>query len=122
MMKYFLAFLLCAFTGVASAGNVTLNWTYNHTTCADNSALTNCPVTGFEIQEQVNSVWTVKNGVAAAARTTTYTDVTPGRHCYRVRTNSNGTFSVPSNEVCIDVPASAPRAPVVTITIAVSTQ
>lgn len=121
-MKYFLSALLFLFAGVAGAGNVTLNWTFNPTTCADGAPLVNCPATGFEIQELVGEIWTVKNGVAATSRTTSYTNVSAGRHCYRVRTNSNGTFSAPSNEACIDVPASAPRAPVITVTITVTEQ
>lgn len=119
-MKYLFTLVALLFAGVASAGNVTLNWVYNSTTCADGSALTNCTATGFEIQEQVNNVWTVKNGVAATLRTTSYTNVSPGRHCYRLRTNANGTYSDPSNEACIDVPASAPRAPTITVTITVT--
>jgi hypothetical protein len=119
-MKALFVLVALLFASVASAGNVTLNWTFNATDCADGSALSNCAATGFEIQEQVNGVWTVKNGVAATARTTSYTNVAAGRHCYRVRTNANGTFSVPSNEACIDVPASAPRAPVITVTITVT--
>lgn len=119
-MKYVFALVALLFASVASAGNVTLNWVFNATTCADGSALANCTVTGFEIQEQINSIWTVKNGVAAASRTHSYTDVSPGRHCYRLRTNANGTFSAPSNEACIDVPASAPRAPTITVTITVT--
>src|SRR5262245_4758945 len=115
-MKYLFGLVLVLFVGIANAGNVTLNCVHNPTTCSDGSSLTNCTVTGFEIQEQVNGIWTVKNGVASTSRTTAYTDVPAGRHCYRLRANANGTFSVPSNEACIDVPASAPRAPTITVT------
>lgn len=118
-MKYLFILVALLFAGVASAGNVTLNWTFNATTCADGSTLSNCVHTGFEVQEQINSVWTVKGGVGSTLRTVSYTDVSPGRHCYRLRTHATGTFSVPSNEACIDVPASAPRAPTITITITV---
>lgn len=119
-MKYLFGLIALFFAGLASAGNVTLNWVFNPANCADGSALSNCVATGFEIQEQINGIWTVKNGVAATVRTTSYTDVSVGRHCYRLRTNANGTFSDPSNEACIDVPASAPRAPTITVTITVS--
>lgn len=119
-MKYLFAIAALLFASIVSAGNVTLNWTFDASTCADGSAVSNCTATGFEIQEQLNGIWTVKNGVAATARTTSYTNVTAGRHCYRLRANANGTFSLPSNEACIDVPASAPKAPVITVTITVT--
>lgn len=119
-MKFLFVIFLFMVAGVANAGNVTLNWTFNPDSCADGSALSNCPATGFEIQELVGEIWTVKNGVASTSRTASYTNVSSGRHCYRVRTNSNGTFSEPSNEACVDVPASAPRAPVITVTITVT--
>lgn len=119
-MKFLFVLILTLFAGVASAGNVTLNWTFNPVDCADGSALSNCQATGFEIQEQVNGVWTVKNGIAATARTHSYTNVSVGRHCYRLRTNANGTFSAPSNEACVDVAPSAPRAPTITVTITVA--
>lgn len=119
-MKYVFLLFLLSITSVASAGNVTLNWTFSATTCADGSPLTGCAATGFEVQEKINSIWTVKGGVAVAARSVSYTDVAPGEHCYRIRTNANGTFSAPSNEACITVPAAVPRAPVITVTISVA--
>lgn len=120
-MKFLFVIVALAFAGVANAGNITLNWTFNAATCEDGSpSAGNCVATGFEVQEQINGIWTVKNGVASTLRTTSYTGVSPGRHCYRLRANANGTFSLPSNEVCLDVPASAPRAPVVTVTITVT--
>ncbi len=116
--------LLMLSTVASAAGTVTLNWNFDTSataTCADGSPVAgNCPLTGFEIQEQINGIWTVKNGVAATSRTTSYANVSGGQHCYRVRANSNGTFSLPSNESCITVPASAPKAPVITVTVSVA--
>jgi hypothetical protein len=108
----------------ANAGSVTINWIFDNSataTCFDGSpAAANCPLTGFEVQEQINGIWTVKNGVAATLRTTSYTNVSPGRRCYRLRANSNGTFSLPSTEACIDVPVSAPKAPTITVTVTIA--
>lgn len=109
---------------VALAGNVTLSWTHDNSpsaTCADGSpAAANCAVTGFEVQELINSVWTAKpQGLSPTLRSYTYQNVTGGRHCYRMRAVASGTYSGPSEEVCIDVPPSAPKSPIITVTVAI---
>lgn len=123
-MKYVLFALLLAFAGLANAGNVTLTWTFDSSssaTCADGSpAATNCPVDSFQVQELVNNIWTAKSpNVSGASRNVTYTNVSAGVHTYRVLASSSGTLSVPSNQASITVAPSAPKAPVITVTVAV---
>lgn len=120
MKSFLFAVIALLLTSVANAGNVTITWTHDAATCADNTAPGNCAVTGFEVQEKVNDVWTVRNTVGVVL-TTGYTNVLPGRHCYRLRAVASGVFSSPSNEACIDMPASPPRAPVITVTITIAT-
>lgn len=122
-MKSLLFVLLFAFAGLAQAGNVTLTWTFDSSssaTCADGSPVAgNCPVDSFQVQERINNIWTAKSpNLSGAVRNHTYTNVSAGQHCYRILASSNGTLSVPSNESCITVSPSAPKAPVITVTIA----
>lgn len=125
-MRYVVAALMILMSSAAYAGNVTLNWVFDASataTCADGSpAAQNCPATGFEIQElDSNNIWSVREGVAATTRTRTYTNVAAGAtRCYRIRTNSNGTFSEPSSQACVTVPSVAPKAPSVTVVVSVS--
>jgi len=122
-MKSLLFVLLFAFAEVASAGNVTLTWVFDTSataTCADGSPATGCPVDSFQVQERINSIWTAKTpNISGASRNTTYTNVSAGQHCYRILASSSGTLSVPSNEACITVAPSAPKAPVITVTVAI---
>lgn len=119
-MKYIVALLLLAFAGVASAGNVTLTWTMDTTVCADGSPGSACPTDSFQVQERINNIWTAKTpNVSGAVRNTTYANVSAGQHCYRILASSNGTLSAPSNEACITVAPSAPKAPVITVTVAI---
>lgn len=123
-MKYLLALVLLLFTFGAQAGNVTLTWTFDSTaaaTCVDGSpAAQNCPVDSFRVEQQVNGVWTAKTpNISGAVRNQTYANISPGRQCFRIRASSNGTLSDPSNESCVDVAPSAPKAPIITVTVAV---
>ncbi len=121
-MKYFIAILLLAFAGLANAGNVTLTWTFDSSataTCADGTPATGCPVDSFQIQEKINNVWTARPNVSGTLRNTTIANVSAGVHTYRILASSNGTLSAPSNEAAITVAPSAPKAPVITVTVAI---
>lgn len=123
-MKYVFGLILFLAAFAASAGNVSMSWTFDTSataTCADGSpAAANCPVTSFVIQQEVNSIWTALTpSLSPTLRTHTLQNVSGGRKCYRMVANANGTLSVPSNAVCVDVPASAPKAPLITISVAI---
>jgi hypothetical protein len=123
-MKYLVALALLIFSFAANAGNVTITWTFDSTsaaTCADGSpAAANCPVDSFRVEQQVNSIWTAKSpNLSGAVRNHTYANISAGRQCFRIRASSNGTLSDPSNEVCVDVAPTAPKAPIITVTVAV---
>jgi len=123
-MKYLVALVALIFPLFAYAGNVTLTWTFDSSasaTCADGSpAAQNCPTDSFRIEQQINNVWTAKTpNVSGAVRNHTYANISPGRQCFRIRASSNGTLSEPSNESCVDVAPSAPKAPIITVTVAV---
>lgn len=123
-MKYVFGLLLFLVALTASAGNVSFSWTFDTSataTCADGSpAATNCPVTSFVLQQEINSVWTALTpSLSPTLRAHTLQNVPGGRKCYRMVSNANGTLSVPSNAVCVDVPASSPKAPLITISVAI---
>lgn len=123
-MKYFICLILLTICGVANAGNVTITWQFDASstaTCVDGTpAATNCPVQSFVVEQQTNNIWTAKSPhLSGSLRSHTYTGIAAGRHCFRLKANSNGTLSAASNEVCLDVPPSAPKAPTITVTIAV---
>jgi hypothetical protein len=108
----FLALPLSVFVGVAHAGNLTLSYTAP-TTCEDNSAIANCPTTGFEVSEGASQAGTyaVKETVAANVLSRTYLNIAPGTRCYFVKTVSNTVKSAESIRVCADVPSLPPKAP-----------
>lgn len=122
-MKCLFALLISLFALPALAGNVSFSWTFDTSataTCADGSPATGCPVTSFVIQQEINSVWTALTpSLSPTLRSHTYQNVSGGRKCYRMVANANGTLSVPSNAVCVDVPAAAPKAPNITISVAI---
>jgi hypothetical protein len=112
--------VLLLFSNIASAGDLVLKWTYAATTCADESPIANCPVTGFEIQEKDDSgIWLIKEGVAPTVFTKTYKDIPVGvTKCYRMRVNAGGAFSATSNEVCSRV-TTAPKTVNLSVTVSV---
>jgi len=102
--------------GVEPTGKFTVSWAPNtEATCADGKTpVAKCPVTGYEIQEQKGDspIWAIVKGVAPTVTTYTASDIPVGeKRCYRIRVNSNGTFSDPSEEACntIPTPKYAPR-------------
>lgn len=121
-MRSILFATLMLAVSMASAGNVKLSWTPS-TTCEDGTAAaTFCPTTGFTVEESTSATGTFaqKEIVAATLTTKTYSNVLPGDHCYRLRQNSAGGNSVPSNVGCVTVPFSPPKAPSVTVTVEIT--
>lgn len=98
--------------GVAHAGDVKLDWTAP-TSCADGSALTQCPTTGYEVNTAPDETGalTVKETVAATVQTRSYLGLTPGKYCYAVKTVSNTLKSGPTSTACASVPSLPPKAP-----------
>ena len=111
----------------AHAGNVVVSWT-PPTTCADGSALTNCPTTGFEISKgstPTDAAYTAIETLSATTTSKTYTNVAPGQVCFSLKTVSNGQKSAESTRACADVPSLPPKAPAgitVTVQVTVATQ
>jgi hypothetical protein len=96
----------------ARAEAIAIEWV-PATTCEDGRALTNCAVTGWEIQYS-KAEWepfTILKGVGATTLTQSFT-VAPGNHCYRVRPNSTKGWGELSNVLCFDVkpPDTKPKA------------
>lgn len=130
MKRVILAIITTLLASSALAANVVVNWTFDtsatatcHGSTAANPlpAATYCPLTSFQVQEQINGIWTTKDtAVAASLRSVSYANVAPGRKCYRVLALSNTNASGPSNEACIEVPYASPKAPVITVTISVA--
>ena len=113
-------------TGPAAAGNVKVNWQHDQTSCADGSAPTNCPTTGFEISEGTTpQTLLVKGELEPTARTVTYQNIAAGQQrCYQLVAFSGPLKirSVASNVACTTVPylpAKAPQIISVTVTITV---
>lgn len=107
---------------IAHAGDVKLDWT-PPLTCADGSALVNCPTTGYEVGQgaTLTGQYTAKETVAANVISRSYLGLTPGKYCYLVKTVSNADKSAESNHVCADVPSIPPKAPQgLTVTVTVS--
>lgn len=112
----FIVFLSCFQpTKADAAASVVLRWKYEgYTTCANGEPLSECPVTGFEIQEQKagSPIWLILKGVGPDVFTYTVPDllVAGEVRCYRFRVNSGGTFSKVSKEFCTNkVPNSEPN-------------
>lgn len=106
--------------GVANAGTVKLTIQPN-TMCEGGAPIAECPVTGWEIQHATEEweVFEVVRGIAANTLNVTLT-APAGKHCYRVRPNSERGWGALSNIICVTVPASVPGAPVITVEITVS--
>lgn len=105
----------------AFAGTVNVTWTAP-TSCSDNSALTNCPTTGYEIWMGTSLTGTgyVKRAEAPAATATTIQllNIAAGSRCFFMKTISSVGVSAESNRLCVTVPAPLPDAPVISITVA----
>lgn len=109
----------------AHAGGVTLSYTAP-TTCADGSALTNCPTTGYEVLTAASATATsaTLETVGPTVTTRNYANLTPGTYCYSVKTVSNTVKSAESVRACADVPSLPPKAPAgitVTVNVTIST-
>lgn len=110
---------------VALATDAVINWTFDSSataTCANGQpAATHCPLTAFQVQELVDGNWVAKSpSIGPALRTVTYSNVVPGRRCYRVLAVSGDKLSDPSTEGCTTVPYANPRAPTITVTVTVT--
>lgn len=114
----------CLFS-VAHAADIKIIWTAP-TACADGSALTNCPISGYEISQgsSATGTFTVKDTVASGVLTKTYTQ-NPGTYCYSLKTTSGTLKSDASIPVCATLTAPAPGTPgnvTLTCTIVVNGQ
>lgn len=121
MIRYFFGAVLLCLGFAAHAADVRLNWTAP-TACEGGAPITDCAVTGYEIQRAntLTDAFAVLKGVGVTT-SHTLTGVSPGQHCYRLRANSAQGFSVPSNAACVTIPNPVPGAPMnVTVTITVS--
>jgi hypothetical protein len=111
--------LLC---NIASAATVVISWTPStKTVCEDGKTpIAQCPTTGYEVQEKdpATGIWLIKEGFAPSKLSVSYADIKEGT-CYRVRTNNDGAFSQPSNEVCVKLPKIPPNPVSITITVTV---
>jgi len=113
-------FLLMAACGQAFAQAAwdtdILTWTAP-TQCTDSTLVSNCPVTGYDVQTAATATaatWALVGSVASTLRTRTVTGLAPGPHCYRVIAKSANGNSVPSNVSCVTTvkPTSPPNPPV----------
>lgn len=118
---------LCVLTAPVFAGDVKLNWTspdsIPNASCADGSAVINCPVTGYEIGQGATQtgVFTVKETLAGNILTRTYANLAPGQYCFLVKTLSGTEKSAESSRICATVPSIPPKAPQgLTVTVTVS--
>jgi hypothetical protein len=116
--------VLALFPILANAADVRLSWTAP-TTCEDNSPITNCPISGYEVSEAASptSTWGIRETVASTVTSRIY-QIPPGQRCFSVKTVSGTVKSVPSTTACVDVPVLPPKAPtgiVVTVQVTVAT-
>jgi hypothetical protein len=122
-MRTIAALILLAFAGIVNAADINVTWTAP-TSCSDNSALSNCATTGYEIYLGTSLTGTtyVKQSVAPVATATTavLTGIAPGNRCIYMKTVSGTVVSAESNRICVNIPAVIPNAPVITVTVAVS--
>lgn len=94
-----------------------LNWVAP-TQCVDNTPITNCPVTGYRIEQSATATGTFTTLISVGTVLTySHTGVSAGQHCYRLIALSNSGNSDPSNVACrTNVrPPSPPQPPVLTI-------
>lgn len=119
----FFALILTLFALPVSAATITLTWTAP-TQCSDGSPVSDCAVTGYEIHMGASATGTAytkrAESPAANATSQTLTNISPGTRCFFMKALAGTLVSAESNRVCVTVPAIAPKAPVLTITIAVA--
>lgn len=124
-MKIILALLLTLASFAVHAGTVTVTWVAP-TTCEDNSPVSNCPTTGFEVLEGAapTGTYAPRETVAANVVTRTYQNIAPGQRCFSVKTVSGEQRSAESTRACATVASLPPKAPAgitVTVQVTVST-
>lgn len=127
-MKTTAGIFLILFSHSAFPADVSITWQFDDSptaVCADGAspAATQCPVTGFEIQQKgsLGGIWAAKPEVGPTIRTKVLTNINPGRQCFRMRTNSNGTYSTETPETCITIPSMNPKSPnTITVVVAVT--
>jgi hypothetical protein len=126
-VKRFIAALVLLFAlPAAYAGTVKLEW-QAPTVCSDGSALSNCPISGYEVFQGVSPTGTAYNlreTVAGDLLTVTYNDIAPGSRCFYLKTVSGLLKSGESNRFCVTVPAPPPNAPAgfsVTVVVTITT-
>lgn len=111
---------------VANAATVNITWNHDQTTCADGSPGANCPTATFEVWQGTNaacdSATKVATGIGKDTRAHSLQNVLPGVKCwYVIAVGTTTGPSARSNVGTLTVPASPPKAPSITVTIAVST-
>lgn len=123
MMEMLVVWMALAWAGTAYAGNVTINWE-GPIECADGSALTNCPTTGYYIFMGTSETGTGygqrAEAPAATATSITLVNVPAGDRCFYMKTRSNASVSGESNRVCANVPAPGPKSPRITTVVVIS--
>lgn len=134
-MKKLIVALVCIFLPLlavtAHAGNVTVTWVQNTTTCEDGSPMAaNCPLTGFQVSEGASAdTLAVKENQGPGARSVTYQNIAAGTtKCYSLKaftgTSTAPVLSGESTRACVTVPSVPPKAPTglsVTVQVTVST-
>lgn len=104
-LSFVVLFALTALLSVAHAADVKLVWTAP-TACADGTALTNCPTTGYEVSQDGVVKATPAPGVLSQTIT-----LGPGHYCFTLKTLASAGKSDPTNPVCADIPAPLPGKP-----------
>lgn len=127
LLLIFLAVYSCS----SDAASVNVNWTHDQTSCDYGNETPpavpspeDCPTTGFILSTATSETGTftpIATLTSATARTHTLSNVRAGRRCYRMTATSSGGESKVSNVSCLTVPFLPPKAPVVTVTIAITT-
>lgn len=111
-MRVLFIFFCSLICGVAVAGEATLQWVAP-TECANKSALSECPTTGYQIDRKLKSetVWSIATTVAPTLTTYVLKNVPPGDNQFRMLTLSNSQVSAPSVVVSKTVESSTPNPP-----------
>ena len=107
------AALFCA---AAKAGTATITWTAP-TICADGTALTNCPTSGYRIYGALQGQPKVLLASPAATSATATLTLGAGNQCFDMTTLSGANESAHSAESCKVVPAPLPNPPTI-VTVA----
>lgn len=108
----------------AFPATVTLTW-ITPTQCEDGSPLTECPISGYEIYMGASPTGStyIKRAESPPATATTQTllNISPGQRCFFMKSLSGTAVSAnEGNRVCVVVPVTPPKAPAITVTIAVA--